>query len=85
VLGGGVAGGRFHGQINESALGSSLDVGRGRIVPTTSIDQFGAGLARWMGLAHSDLDAIFPNLRNFPPGLDGLFRAGAAPALSAAG
>jgi uncharacterized protein (DUF1501 family) len=85
VLGGGVAGGRFHGQINEYALGSSLDVGRGRIVPTTSIDQFGAGLAHWMGLAHGDLDAIFPNLRNFPPGLDGLFRAGAAPALSATG
>ncbi|MBP6797904.1 MAG: hypothetical protein KA124_07375, partial [Luteimonas sp.] len=37
----------------------------GRMIPTTAVDQYGATLARWFGVAETDLDLVFPNLRNF--------------------
>jgi hypothetical protein len=47
------------------ALGSSQDVGRGRMIPTTPVEQVGSTLARWFGLGFSDANEIFPNVRNF--------------------
>ena len=37
----------------------------GRLVPTTSVAQYGATLSRWMGLDEAQLDAAFPELKNF--------------------
>ncbi len=37
----------------------------GRIIPKISIDQYGATLAKWMGISDSDLLNVFPNLGNF--------------------
>ena len=37
----------------------------GRIIPTTSVSQHGATLARWMGLSEGQLDTAFPELKNF--------------------
>lgn len=39
--------------------------GRGRWIPTTSVDQYAVELARWYGLAPADEAAVFPNLINF--------------------
>ncbi len=42
--------------------------GRGRWIPTTSVDQYAAQLARWFGLPQDSatLNAVFPNLQFFP-------------------
>ena len=39
---------------------------RGRWIPTTSVEQYAATLARWFGLPDASLPAVFPNINNFP-------------------
>jgi uncharacterized protein (DUF1501 family) len=78
VLGGSVMGGDFYG-INTSngtpfptlVLNGPDDAdsgsnARGRFIPTTSVEQYAATLANWFGLGDSDMNYVFPNLRNFP-------------------
>lgn len=68
VIGGQVKGGRIYGEYPESlALGSELDMdpGRGRILPTTSTDEYFAELASWFGVSNSELSEVLPNLGRF--------------------
>ncbi len=67
VMGGAVKGGALYGKFPTQALAGPDDSGnRGTWVPTTSIDQYGAALAKWFGVtAQSDLDYVFPNLHSF--------------------
>ncbi|MGE3892401.1 MAG: DUF1501 domain-containing protein [Steroidobacteraceae bacterium] len=65
VMGGAVQGARIYGTMPSLAINGPDDVGNGRIVPTTSTDQYAATLAKWFGVADADLDVVFPNLRNF--------------------
>jgi uncharacterized protein (DUF1501 family) len=66
VLGGAVQGGQIFGSFPtfELAGPSDTDV-RGRWIPTTAIDQYGATLCSWFGIPASALPTIFPNLPNF--------------------
>lgn len=70
ILGGDVVGRRIFGTMPDYALGSALDVGRGRMIPTTSVEQLGSTLSRWFGLGFGDTSEIFPNVRNFGSGGD---------------
>jgi len=65
VVGGSVAGQQLIGNYPSLQLGASLDVGGGRIIPTTSADQYAATLAKWFGIPDIDLDTVAPNLLNF--------------------
>ncbi len=65
VAGGAVRGGRIYGQYPLLELGSALDVGGGRFIPTTSADQYAATLASWVGVGASDLPKVAPNTGAF--------------------
>jgi len=65
VLGGAVNGGRILGQMPPVALDTNVDVGEGRLLPTTASDTYTASFAKWLGATDSELDAIFPNLNRF--------------------
>ncbi|MEE4297943.1 MAG: DUF1501 domain-containing protein [Pseudomonadales bacterium] len=65
VLGGSVAGGALYGEFPELAQDAPLDTGRGRFIPTLSVDEFYADLALWFGLAPSDLSMVIPNIGRF--------------------
>jgi uncharacterized protein (DUF1501 family) len=64
VIGGAVDGGRVYGELPPLDLeDTQLNVGQGRVVPTLSVDQYAATLARWYGLDDSLRDTVFPNLQ----------------------
>ena len=65
-VGGAVRGGDFYGTMPAKALDGPDDLGKeGRWIPTTSIEQYGATLCRWFGIADADLPYVFPNIGAF--------------------
>lgn len=67
VLGGSVQGGQVFGKFPTFELAGPDDTDvRGRWIPTTSVDQYGATLCSWFGLPASAFATVFPNLANFP-------------------
>jgi len=66
VMGGAVNGGRFYGTAPHVSIQTDDQVGQGRLLPSTSIDQFAATLARWFGCSVGELPGILPNVGNFP-------------------
>jgi uncharacterized protein (DUF1501 family) len=71
VVGGAVRGAAFYGSAppvsntNTAAPEDQWHVGQGRLLPSTSVDQYAGTLARWFGVADSEMAGILPNLRNF--------------------
>ncbi|MEM7672947.1 MAG: DUF1501 domain-containing protein [Verrucomicrobiota bacterium] len=65
VCGGAVNGGLLYGTYPELFTGNNLDTGRGRLIPTTSVDEYFAELALWFGVDRTTLPSIFPNLDRF--------------------
>ena len=66
VIGGAVQGGQIYGAFPVFELGGPNDTDtRGRWIPTTAIDQYGATLASWFGIPDSALPTVFPNFPNF--------------------
>lgn len=66
VIGGAVKGGDFYGTVPTAVLNGPDDLGQdGRWIPATSLEQYGATLARWLGIAEGDLPYVFPNIGAF--------------------
>ena len=67
VFGGAVRGKAFYGTPPTivAAGNGPDDVGQGRLLPTTSVDQFAATLGKWFGLSDSTLLDVLPNLVNY--------------------
>lgn len=70
VMGGAVRGGDFYGTYPNLALDGPDDTdtgsnARGRWLPSTSSSQYGATLARWLGVSDADMPYVFPNIGQF--------------------
>lgn len=77
VVGGAVNGGNFYGvntangtpfpnlTMNGPDDADSGTGARGRWIPTTSVEQYAATLARWYGLPEDKMTTVFPNYNNF--------------------
>ena len=72
VVGGAVKGAAFYGTPppvsvgNTTAADDQWHVGQGRLLPSTSVDQYAATLAKWFGVnTDAELDNILPNLPHF--------------------
>lgn len=73
VMGGSVLGGNFYGKptSNGSIFPTLVNSGpddaetRGRIIPSVSVEQYAATLARWFGLSNTDIPLVFPNINAF--------------------
>ena len=67
-MGGRVDGGKIYGTFPDLAIKGKDDAdnkGRGRWIPTTSVEQYQAVATHWLGVSQEDLHAIFPNLNRF--------------------
>lgn len=65
VVGGAVHGGRFYGTAPHVSVDAEDQVGQGRLLPSTSIDQYAGTLARWFGVLEGEMATILPNIGNF--------------------
>jgi uncharacterized protein (DUF1501 family) len=65
VFGGAVNGQKIYGDFPKTAIDPELDVGSGALLPTTSVDQYGATLADWLGVTATQMPGVFPNIINF--------------------
>jgi len=73
VMGGAVRGGDFYGMNTSNGTpfptlqnsGPDDTDDRGRWIPTTSVEQYAATLARWYSLPEDQMSTVFPNIGNF--------------------
>lgn len=65
VIGGSVNGGQIYGEYPSLELDNPLMLRRGRIIPTTSAQEYIAEMALWFGVSPSDVNDILPDLPNF--------------------
>lgn len=71
IVGGAVRGQTFYGKPPPVSVGNTAadedqwHVGQGRLLPTTSVDQYAATLASWFGVRPAELAGILPNLAHF--------------------
>ena len=69
-MGGAVNGGDIYGQyptlgVDVGGFNNPDNISRA-LIPTTSVDQYGATLGTWFGVSDSDISTIFPRVANFP-------------------
>lgn len=65
VMGDAVRGRDMYGTFPTLEIDGPDDVTGGRMIPTTSSDQYAATLARWFGIPDQDLDIVAPSIDNF--------------------
>ncbi|MCW4461334.1 DUF1501 domain-containing protein [Sphingomonas sp. BT-65] len=65
VVGGAVNGQRIYGTPPAVGHNTPDDVGQGRLLPTTSVDQYAATLASWFGVSDSSMATVLPNIGNY--------------------
>lgn len=71
VLGGAVKGAAFYGTPPPLSAGNTSlpedqwHVGQGRLLPSTSVDQYAATMAKWFGVSSIEMPGVLPNIGRF--------------------
>lgn len=71
VVGGAVNGKSYYGSAPPVSVGNTTapedqwHVGQGRLLPSTSVDQYAATLAKWFGVSSAEMQGVLPNIRKF--------------------
>ena len=65
IVGGAVKGGDIYGRMPSLQIGGPDDTGRGRWLPSTSVDEYNATLATWFGVSQGNLATVLPNIGRF--------------------
>jgi uncharacterized protein (DUF1501 family) len=65
VMGGAVKGKQIYGKSPVYANNGPDDVGQGRLIPTTSVDQYASTLASWFGVSDGQMPTVLPNIGNY--------------------
>ena len=71
IVGGSVQGKKIYGVFPTLApfaapgLFGPDDTGMGRWIPTTSVEQYSATMAKWFGVSPTDMPTVFPNIGRF--------------------
>jgi uncharacterized protein (DUF1501 family) len=72
VMGGAIKGEEFYGKPpildaveSKKSTGGLDDVGQGRLLPSTSVDQLAATLATWFGVSATDMSTVLPQINNW--------------------
>jgi uncharacterized protein (DUF1501 family) len=65
VMGGAVKGADIYGKMPTLTVGGPDDTALGRWIPTTSVDEYAATLAKWFGVSATDMSTVLPNIGRF--------------------
>lgn len=65
IVGGAVKGTEIYGRMPVLTVGGPDDTTQGRWIPTTSVDEYAATIARWFGVSAADLPVVLPNIGRF--------------------
>jgi uncharacterized protein (DUF1501 family) len=65
LVGGAVQGQKIYGTFPTLQVNGPDDTGTGRWIPTTSVDQYGATLAKWFGVSPGNMSTVFPYIGRF--------------------
>ena len=75
MVGGAVKGKAFYGKAPPVSVGNSTvdandqwHVGQGRLLPSTSVDQYAATMATWFGVQGAEMNGILPQIGNYGGG-----------------
>jgi uncharacterized protein (DUF1501 family) len=65
ICGGAVGGKKLYGKYPTLTVAGPDDTDLGRWIPSTSVDEYSATLAKWFGVSNRDMPTVFPNLKRF--------------------
>ena len=66
LMGGAIKGGKIHGNYPDDLTDEGpLNIGRGRLIPTTPWEGVWKGVAEWFGVEDKNMATVLPNLGNF--------------------
>lgn len=75
VVGGAVNGGQMYGKFADLTINGPDDTDTGRWIPTTSVDQMSATIAKWFGVSAGNMGTVFPNIGRFATADMGFMKA----------